>query len=669
MADFASPGIISTERDFSATVQMLGTATGGTVLNARWGFVDYEMFCKNEDELVAQAGKPTDANFRDWFVASNFLKYTSSLRWVRVVDEETTLNASVGSSTPGVLIKNPAHLEVVKSVGTLTQNFAAKCPGALGSSLAIAIADSATFSTWMYKDLFDAAPNSSGPLSGSSLNANDEVHVVVVDRLGLFSGVPNAVLEKYEYLSKAADATDVNSASSYYVNVLNTRSEYIWGLAPIGTDFYAPATDFHSAFTTIGGEVGGADRSIAITKVPAAAFTVASADSSIATATVSGSDIVVTFVGEGTVVLTVTSGTETIQINVSVVAASGTVPSDVAYVAPTGSVLSNFGKKLTEGKQFALLVSPYLGIFAGGSDGDIPGKDEYIEAFSVLTTAADTDVALLFAGGCGNDLNQPDVSNYVLTTTSRRGDMVGFVSPKFSDVVGVVKVTALNNILATKEALSTKNSFGIMTTGYKLQYDRYNDVNRWIPGNGDDAGLCARVENKQDVWVSPAGFNRGHYIDCISLAYNPDDNARDELYRNNINPVVTFPKDGTLLYGDKTLQAKNSSFSQIGVRRLFNYLRKSIRNASKYSLFDFNTQFTRQSFKDMVEPILREIMGRDGIYDFYVRCDETNNTPAVIQKGEFLADIIVKPQYSIQGIRLSFTAVRREVSFNEVTIA
>ena len=141
------------------------------------------------------------------------------------------------------------------------------------------------------------------------------------------------------------------------------------------------------------------------------------------------------------------------------------------------------------------------------------------------------------------------------------------------------------------------------------------------------------------------------------------------MYRNNINPIVTFPKNGTLLYGDKTLQAKNSAFSQIGVRRLFNYLRKSIRNASKYSLFDFNTQFTRQSFKDMVEPILREIMGRDGIYDFYVRCDETNNTPAIIQKGEFLADIIIKPQYSIQGIRLSFTAVRREVTFDEVMVA
>lgn len=153
------------------------------------------------------------------------------------------------------------------------------------------------------------------------------------------------------------------------------------------------------------------------------------------------------------------------------------------------------------------------------------------------------------------------------------------------------------------------------------------------------------------------------------LAYNPNKNDRDVLYSNNINPVVTFPKNGTVLYGDKTLQAKNSAFTQIGIRRLFNYLRKSIQDAVKYSLFDFNTQYTRQAFKDLVEPTLREIKGRNGIFDYYIRCDETNNTDAVIQKGEFLADIIIKPQYSIQGIRLAFTAVRRETSFAEVVVA
>lgn len=587
MAEFASPGVISTERDFSATVQMLGTATGGTVINSKWGFADYEMIVANEDELVNLAGKPTDQNFRDWFAAANFLKYTSALRWVRVVDEETALNAAAGNgSVAGILIKNKAHLDVVRSVSSITQAFAAKCPGALGNSIGISIADAATFAGWEYESLFDTAPNSSGPLSSNTAAALDEVHVVVTDVLGLFSGVPGSVLETYPYLSKARDAKGVNGESSYYINYLNNTSNYVWGLTPIASaELVTEVDDPQNPGTTI-------------------------------------------------------------TLNVSIVGAS-----------------------LTDGKPFAVFKDAITYQFAGGADGDTPGKDEYINAFDVLTTPDDTDIALLFAGGCGNDTNQPDVSNHVLASTAKRGDMLGFVSPKFSDVVGALKTAVTKNIIATKNALANKDSYGVMTTGYKLQYDRYNDVNRWVPGNGDDAGLCARAENEFDVWVSPAGFNRGHYVDCLQLAFNPDKNARDELYRENINPVATFPKDGTILYGDKTLQAKNSAFSWIGIRRLFNYLRKSIQASAKYSLFEFNTQFTRQAFKDQVEPILREIKGRNGIFDFYVRCDETNNTPTVIQKGEFLADIIIKPQYSIQGIRLSFTAVRREVNFDEVIVA
>lgn len=573
MAEFASPSVITTERDFSATVQMLGTSTGGTVLNARWGAINEEIVCSNEDELVAQAGKPTDDNYRDWFVAANFLKYTSSLRWVRVVDEETAKNATVGASP--ILIKNKADIDIVTTSTTLTQPFAAKYAGELGNSLSIAIADAATFTGWKYEELFDTAPNSSGALAGSTKDALDEVHVVVIDRLGMFTGYPNTVLETYAYLSKAADAKGVNGDSNYYINVLNAKSSYVWGLAPIAGD---------------------------------------------------------------------------------------------AVVEDAATAFSPIGKRLSAGKPFIALSSAYVGLFVGGDDGETPTKAEYLSAFDVLTTPPDTDVALLFAGGCGNDLNHPDVSSYVLAQTSERQDMLGFVSPKYSDVVGVNKLDALTNIRGTKAALTTKDSFGTMSTGYKLQYDRYNDRNRWIPANGDDAGLCARTENNQDVWISPAGFQRGNYIECLALAYNPDKTSRDILYKDNINCVCTFGKEGTLLYGDKTLQAKNSSFSFIGTRRLFNYLKRSIREAAKYNLFDFNTPYTRQAFKDMIEPILREIKGRDGVVDYYVRCDEKNNTTAVIQKGEFLADIIVKPQFSIQGIRLSFTAVRRDVSFDEVPL-
>lgn len=574
MAEFASPSVITTERDFTATVQMLGTSTGGTVINARWGAINEEMMCGSEDELVAQAGKPTDANYRDWFAAANFLKYTSSLRWVRAVDEETALNSAVG--TTGILIRNRTDIDIVTAGSSLTQTFAAKYAGALGNTLAISMADSTTFTDWKYAYLFDTAPDSSGPLAGNVADADDEVHVVVIDRLGLFTGFPNTILESYSYLSKAADAKGVNGDSNYYINVLNKRSDYVWGLTPI---------------------------------------------------------------------------------------------SGAAVVEDVGAAFSQIGKRLTDGKPFVAFATEFNGVFSGGADGDTPTKDEYLNAFDILITPPDTDVSLLFAGGCGNDINQDLVSSYVLTKTSERTDMLGFVSPKYSDVVGVNKLTALTNIRATKQGLTTRDSYGTMSTGYKLQYDRYNDKNRWVPANGDDAGLSARTENNQNVWVSPAGFNRGHYVDCIALAYNPDKNARDILYKDNINCVVTFPRDGTLLFGDKTLQSKNSTFSYIGTRRLFNYLKRSIQEAAKYNLFDFNTPYTRQGFKDMIEPILREIKAREGVVDYFIRCDEKNNTSAVIEKGEFLADIIIKPQYSIQGIRLSFTAIRRDVSFDEVIVA
>lgn len=572
MADFESAGVISTERDYSATIALLGTSTGATVINSKWGYADYEMVCSNEDELVTQAGKPTDSNFRDWFTAAAFLKYTSKLRWVRAVDEQTALNAATGGTNPALLIKNPNDLQVVTSVKQLTQFFAAKCPGHDGNSIGIEIADHSTFDKWQYNSYFDTAPNTSGALANSNEEALDEVHVVIVDKLGYFTGTPNAVLETYQYLSKAKDAVDVNGASSYYVNKLNTASEYVFGLAPLSGDIVEDSADGKK---------------------------------------------------------------------------------------------SPIGARLKDGKPFVSLKSVYTAQLEGGNDGDVPGKNEYIEAFNVLVSPDETDISLIFAGGCGNDLNQTEISSFIIEEATRRGDMLAYVSPKFSDVVGVQKTAVVKNILATKEALSLKNSYGTMSSGYKLTYDKYNDTNRWIPCNGDDAGLAARTENEYDVWLSPAGFNRGQYVSCIALAFNPDKTARDTLYKNNINPISTFPKDGTILYGDKTLQAKNSAFTWIGIRRLFIYLRKSIQSSAKYNLFEFNTQFSRQAFKDKVEPILREIKGKEGIFDFYVRCDETNNTSDVISRGEFVAEIIIKPQYSIQGIRLAFTAVRRDVSFDE----
>jgi len=187
-----------------------------------------------------------------------------------------------------------------------------------------------------------------------------------------------------------------------------------------------------------------------------------------------------------------------------------------------------------------------------------------------------------------------------------------------------------------------------------------------MPLNGDIAGLCVRTDLSRDPWWSPAGFNRGHIKNVVKLAWNPQKSQRDELYKNSINPVVTVPGQGTILFGDKTLQAKPSAFDRINVRRLFIVLEKAIATAAKFTLFEFNDEFTRSQFVNMVEPFLRDVQGRRGIYDFKVVCDESNNTGEVIDRNEFVGDIYIKPARSINFIQLNFVAVRTGVDFEEV---
>ena len=205
-----------------------------------------------------------------------------------------------------------------------------------------------------------------------------------------------------------------------------------------------------------------------------------------------------------------------------------------------------------------------------------------------------------------------------------------------------------------------------MDSGYKYQYDKYNDVYRWVPLNGDIAGLTVRTDNERDPWFSPAGFNRGAIKNVVKLAYNPSKNDRDILYKVGVNSVVTFPGEGTVLYGDKTLLSRPSAFDRINVRRLFIVLEKSVARAARTTMFEFNDEFTRSQFVNLVEPLLRDVQGRRGIFDFRVVCDTTNNTSEVIDRNEFVGDIYIKPARSINFIQLNFVAVRTGVTFQEV---
>jgi phage tail sheath protein FI len=255
------------------------------------------------------------------------------------------------------------------------------------------------------------------------------------------------------------------------------------------------------------------------------------------------------------------------------------------------------------------------------------------------------------------------VANHMTSIASSRKDCVAFVSPPIGATVGS---TTPGADLTTWRTSLTSSSYAFADSTALYVYDKYNDVYRWIPASGSMAGLCANADNVADAWFSPAGFTRGNVKNVTKLAFNPKQVDRDDLYKQGINPIVAFPGQGTVLYGDKTLQSKPSAFDRINVRRLFITLEKAISTASKASLFEFNDEFTRAQFRNMTEPFLRDIKGRRGITDFKVVCDDTNNTGDIVDTNRFVADIYIKPARSINYITLNFIATRTGVQFSEI---
>lgn len=301
--------------------------------------------------------------------------------------------------------------------------------------------------------------------------------------------------------------------------------------------------------------------------------------------------------------------------------------------------------------------------FTGGLNGATLTDADYIRAFNLFADANSVDINLLMQAGASSA-----VGVYLIQSIAEvRKDCVAFVSPTEADAL-VPTGNALSISASRKVGgqLNVSSSYGVMDGNYKYQYDRYNDVFRWLPFNGDIAGLCARTDDVADSWFSPAGLIRGSIKNVVKTAFNPDAAAQAELYKNAINPIVTFAGEGTVLFGDKTMQTRPSAFDRINVRRLFIFLEKAIATMAKYSLFEFNDAFTRARFVQSVEPFLRNIKGRRGIYDFYVQADEKNNTGAVIDANEFVGDIYVKPPHSINFIQLNFTAVKTAVDFKEI---
>jgi phage tail sheath protein FI len=430
--------------------------------------------------------------------------------------------------------------------------------------------------------------------------------MIVVDRLGYFSGVQGQVLEKYSNLSKASDAVLSDGTANYYKTVVNRSSDYIWNLREL--DAIISATYLNTS--------------------SAAAFGIS----------ISGLGM-----GSNTVFKTLKRPYTTLM-GYSVAESTGVI-----------TIMTN-GKGVD-------------GYTSSSKAHDAAIKSGLQTAYALLTNTENIDIGLIAAGEV-----ESVVANYIISSVAEvRKDCVAFISAAYdngSTLAIVTKSTDFQQLInyrtAASNAANVSSSYAVMDSGYKYMYDKYNDKYIYVPLNGDTAGLCARTDYTADPWFSPGGYNRGVIKNVVKLSYNPSQTERDTLYKNGINPVTTFPGQGTVLFGDKTMQSKPSAFDRINVRRLFIILEKSISTAAKFQLFEFNDGFTRAQFRNLVEPFLRDVQGRRGIYDFKVVCDETNNTGEIIDTNQFVADIFIKPARSINFITLNFVAARTAVNFEEI---
>lgn len=685
-----SPGVNVSEIDLTTVVPAVSTTEGALAGVFRWGPVEKRTLVDSEAVLAARFGKPTNFNAETFFTAANFLSYGNKLYIARAANT-TSADANVvvrnaianvaAITDPNVfIVKNNDQYDVKLANNEFAQDldamYVAKYPGALGNSLKISVCDSAAgysslsnldngggalsttlgnvsvsvgssnvvvniavgngvianavtyantvatgltvgdyievgnttigkqymkvssvsavtntanvatftivtsdvyglaqnYSTtagftrkWEYFNNVDTAPGVStfqASFGNGSAAVVDELHVVVVDKAGSFTGTPGTVLEVFRGLSRATNAKTQDGATNYYRDVINQTSNYVW--------YANPRTGASS--TTADG----------------------------------------------------------------LTAATTTTPLSLAFQGGTD-----------------------------GADENNAALGNILGAYDLFASAEDVDVSLVLTGVSRGGTNGEQIANYLIDNVAeKRKDCVVFVSPAKADVVNNAGNESTDVVTFRNSLRST--SYAVLDSGYKYQYDKYNDVYRWIPLNGDTAGLCVRTDDQRDSWWSPAGFNRGQIKNIVKLAFNPRQADRDVLYKAGVNPVVTFPGQGTVLYGDKTLLAKPSAFDRINVRRLFITLEKAIATATKFTLFEFNDDFTRAQFRNLVEPFLRDVQGRRGIYDFKVVCDTTNNTGEVIDGNRFVGDIYIKPAKSINFIQLNFVAVRTGVEFSEV---
>ena len=642
MAFQVSPGVLVQERDLTNIIPAVSTSIGAVAGQFSKGPIDEIVSISSEQELVDTFGKPDSTNFEHFFTAANFLQYSNALRVVRA-QNTSVLNAS--TSGTGVLIKNTEDYENNYSTGQgSVGSFAARTAGAHGNSLQVSTCPSAT----AYESISTSLVDTAAAAVGDTIVTTDESDVFNVGDIIQFS--------------TTASTDDYDDGDFYRVTAIAASGETLEFVQhPRGAGGLKRAIVDDSKIKRRWRYYDSVDRAPGTT-----AWTADRGGS--------GDEIHVVVVDQDGVITGEPGRVIEAFSNMSKASDAKTPQGDNNYYADVifnkssqiywmdhNTAGTNWGSAAT-GITFTAVNVPTLESLTGGAVGSAVTDGQLKTAYEKFQDAETVDVGLIMAGPSSSSTH---VDN-LITIAETRKDAVVFASPQRSDVVNITNSnTQMSNVIGFFNAIRS-SSYVVFDSGYKYSYDRYNDVYRFVPLNGDMAGLSARTDTVADSWFSPAGFNRGIVRGAVKLAFNPTKSQRDQLYPARINPVATFPGQGTVLFGDKTGLTTPSAFDRINVRRLFIVLEKAISTASKFQLFEFNDEFTRANFRNIVEPFLREVQGRRGITDFQVVCDETNNTGEVIDRNEFIAEIFIKPARSINFITLSFVATRTGVSFDEV---
>ena len=640
MAFQVSPGVLVQELDLTRVIPAVSTSIGAFAGEFRQGPVDEIVTVSSEQQLTEQFGKPDANNFEDYFSAANFLQYTNNLKVVRVTNSGL-LNASTDGT--GTLIKNTDdYLNNYAPGQGVVGTFAARTAGAWGNNLQVSTCPSAT----AYEEEGATTVNDTNSVGDTVITVADGGTLNVGDIISFSStAATNDYDDGEQYRVTGISTHDITivqhprgqgGLKKAYSNGANVRRRWKYydqagvdgapGTSPYVLDRSGSGDEIHVVVIDEDGGISG---------VPGSVLEVFSGVSKAADA-------------------------KTPQ------GASNYYPdviynqSQYIYWMDHNTSGSNWGSNAA-GTTFTAVNDPTLESMSAGADGSTRSVAELKIAFDKFVDSETVDFSLIIAGKC----TATHIDNLISIAESRK-DCVVFASPERADVVNVTNSnTQMSNVKGFFDTIAS-SSYVVFDSGYKYMYDKYNDQFRFVPLNADIAGLCARTDLTNDTWFSPAGLNRGIIRGAVKLAFKPNQAQRDVLYPARVNPVVTFPGQGTILFGDKTGLTSPSAFDRINVRRLFITMEKAISTASKFQLFEFNDEFTRAQFRNLVEPFLREVQGRRGITDFLVVCDETNNSADVIDRNEFQAEIFVKPNRSINFITLKFVATRTGVAFEEI---